>query len=90
LQARRHETHPLKIDNTKIDSTIIAEPRGSTRYMEGSVSFDPAGEQDWVEATPNRPMTIGDKIWADKGSRAELQLGTPSIRLSEKYGHVVS
>jgi hypothetical protein len=26
-------------------------------YMEGSVSFDPAGQQDWVEATPNRPMT---------------------------------
>src|SRR3984893_16255915 len=52
-------------------------------YMEGSVSFDPAGEQDWVEATPNRPMTSGDKIWADKGSRAELQLGSASIPLSE-------
>jgi hypothetical protein len=55
-------------------------------YMEGSVSFDPAGEQDWVEATPNRPMTTGDKIWADKGSRAELQLGSASIRLSENTG----
>ena len=55
-------------------------------YMEGSVSFDPAGEQDWVEATPNRPMTTGDKIWADKGSRAELQLGSASIRLSANTG----
>src|SRR6202790_751131 len=55
-------------------------------YMEGSVSFDPAGEQDWVGATENRPMTTGDKIWADKGSRAELQLGSAVIRLSENTG----
>src|SRR5229473_6304543 len=55
-------------------------------YMECSVSFDPAGEQDWVEATPNRPMTTGDKIWADKDSRAELQLGSASIRLSANTG----
>jgi hypothetical protein len=55
-------------------------------YMEGSVSFDPAGQQDWVEATPNRPMTTGDKLWADKDSRAELQLGSASIRLSANTG----
>jgi len=29
----------------------------------------------------NRPMTIGDKIWVDKDSRAELQAGTVSIHL---------
>ena len=39
-------------------------------YMEGSVSFQPAGETDWVQAVPNRPMTTGDKLWADKDSRA--------------------
>ena len=55
-------------------------------YMEGSVSFDPAGQQDWVEATQNRPMTTGDKLWADKDSRAELQLGSASIRLSANTG----
>ena len=55
-------------------------------YMEGSVSFQPAGETDWVEAVQNRPMTIGDKIWADKDSRAELQLGTAVIRLSANTG----
>jgi hypothetical protein len=31
-------------------------------YMEGSVSFQPAGEDDWVGAVPNRPMTTGDKL----------------------------
>jgi len=25
-------------------------------YMEGSVSFQPAGEPDWVQAVANRPM----------------------------------
>ena len=55
-------------------------------YMEGSVSFQPAGETEWVEAVANRPMTTGDKLWADKGSRAELQLGSAVIRLSENTG----
>ena len=55
-------------------------------YMEGSVSFQPAGEDDWVQAVENRPMTTGDKLWADKGSRAELQLGSAVIRLSENTG----
>lgn len=55
-------------------------------YMEGSVSFQPAGEDDWVGAVENRPMTTGDKIWSDEGSRAALQLGSSSIRLSEFTG----
>src|SRR5271170_8500198 len=55
-------------------------------YMEGSVSFQPAGEDEWVQAVPNRPMTTGDKLWADQGSRAELQLGSAVIRLSENTG----
>jgi hypothetical protein len=55
-------------------------------YMEGSVSFQPAGETEWVQAVPNRPMTTGDKIWSDRDSRAELQLGSAVIRLSANTG----
>jgi hypothetical protein len=55
-------------------------------YMEGSVSLQPAGETDWVGAVPNRPMTTGDKLWADKDSRAELQLGSAVIRLDANTG----
>ena len=55
-------------------------------YMEGSVSFLPAGETDWVQAVPNRPMTTGDKLWADKDSRAEVQLGSAVMRLNENTG----
>ncbi len=55
-------------------------------YMEGSVSMQPAGEDAWVEAVANRPMTTGDKLWADKDSRAELQLGSATIRLGANTG----
>jgi len=55
-------------------------------YMEGSVSFQPAGESEWVQAVANRPMTTGDKLWADKDSRAELQLGSAVIRLGANTG----
>ena len=50
-------------------------------FVDGSVSLQPGGEGDWGSAARNRPMTIGDKIWADKDSRAELQAGTVSIHI---------
>jgi len=55
-------------------------------HMDGSVSFQPAGEADWVEAAPNRPMTTGDKLWIDRDSRAEVELGSTSIHLSSNTG----
>jgi hypothetical protein len=55
-------------------------------HMEGSVSFQPAGESEWVEAAQNRPMTTGDKLWADRDSRAEVQLGSSTIDLAANTG----
>ncbi|HEX4785978.1 MAG TPA: FecR domain-containing protein, partial [Candidatus Sulfotelmatobacter sp.] len=55
-------------------------------YMQGSVSFQPAGESQWVEAVPNRPMTTGDQLWADRDSRAELNLGSAVIDLNSNTG----
>ena len=55
-------------------------------FVQGSVSFQPAGEPDWVQAVPNRPMTTGDKLWADQDSRAEVELGSTVIRLSNNTG----
>ena len=49
--------------------------------VEGSVSLQSGGQGDWGSAARNRPMTIGDKIWSDKDSRAELQAGTASIHI---------
>ena len=50
-------------------------------YTDGSVSFQPGGQGDWGTATRNRPVTVGDKIWSDRDSRAELQAGQASIHL---------
>jgi len=51
-------------------------------YMQGSVSFQPAGESDWVGAVPNRPMSTGDQLWTDEDGRVEVQLGSAVIRLA--------
>jgi hypothetical protein len=50
-------------------------------YLDGSVSMQPGGAGEWGAAGKNRPVTIGDKLWADKDSRAELQAGQASIHL---------
>jgi hypothetical protein len=50
-------------------------------YMSGAVSFSPAGENDWVQATQNWPLTSGDRLWADTDSRAEMQVGGAVFRV---------
>jgi len=53
-------------------------------YSDGSVSFQPGGEGDWITAVPNRPLTTGDNLWADKDSRAELHVGSTAIRMDSE------
>jgi hypothetical protein len=55
-------------------------------YMEGSVSFQPGGENDWVDAVLNRPLVTGDNLWADEDSRAEIHIGSTALRLGAKTG----
>lgn len=55
-------------------------------YMEGSVSFQPGGENDWVDAVLNRPLVTGDNLWADENSRAEVHIGSTALRLGAKTG----
>jgi hypothetical protein len=50
-------------------------------FFSGPVSFSPAGEDEWVLATPNRPLITGDRLWSDAGGRAELQAGSIALRL---------
>src|SRR3984957_13359726 len=49
--------------------------------IQGSLSFQPAGPSDWVDANPNRPLTTGDQLWADQDSRGELHLGGSVLRI---------
>jgi hypothetical protein len=55
-------------------------------YARGNVSFEPAGTEDWVQAVVNRPVTTGDRLWSDNGGRAELHIGSASIRLAGATG----
>ena len=66
-----------RADDEKDPPTRVAR----ISYVEGSVSLQPGGQGDWGSAERNRPMTIGDKIWSDKDSRAELQAGNATIHL---------
>src|SRR4029077_10263773 len=55
-------------------------------YIQGSISFQPSGETNWVQANPNRPLTVGDNLWADRNSRGELHIGSSSIRIASETG----
>ncbi len=51
-------------------------------WIEGNVSFQPGGVEDWVPATLNRPIATGDRLWTDAGARTELHLGSSAFRLN--------
>jgi hypothetical protein len=55
-------------------------------YIQGDVSMQPAGEEDWAPALLNRPLTTGDKLWTDQGARAEVQVGPAAVRLDGDTG----
>ena len=51
-------------------------------YLTGPVSFEPAGVDEWADASLNYPMSTGDNLYADNGARAVLRIGQNSIRLN--------
>lgn len=56
--------------------------------VQGSVSFQPAGggDNDWTNAAVNRPMSTGDRVWADQDGRAELHVGSTAVRIDHNTG----
>ncbi|HYC43907.1 MAG TPA: DUF6600 domain-containing protein [Burkholderiales bacterium] len=67
-------------------AAAYADPPGRVArlsYTAGAVSFAPAeAPNDWIQAIVNRPLTSGDRLWADRGGRAELQVGPTAVRLA--------
>ena len=51
---------------------------------EGTISYQPGSVDDWVAATPNRPLTTGDRLWTEAGARAEIQIGSADMRLGPR------
>ena len=54
---------------------------GRLNHSEGAVVYAPTGDNEWTDASPNRPLTRGDRLWTDKRSRAEVQVGSSAVRL---------
>jgi uncharacterized protein DUF6600/FecR-like protein len=69
------------------DASPAQDPPGRVArlsYSNGAVSFQPGGQGDWVTAVQNRPLSNGDNLWADKDSRAEIQIGSTSVRMNSE------
>jgi hypothetical protein len=70
-----------------ICTTALADPPIRVARMasiDGAVSFSPAGEDEWVLATLNRPLITGDRVWTDAEARSELQIGSLAVRLGSQ------
>jgi hypothetical protein len=50
-------------------------------HAQGTIVLSPAGDDEWTDAEPNRPLTRGDRLWTDRGSRAEIQVGSSAVRM---------
>lgn len=51
-------------------------------YIQGNVSMQPSGYDDWAPAVVNRPFTIGDSLYTDQGAQAELHMDVAVIRMA--------
>jgi FecR protein len=52
-------------------------------YINGNVSMEPAGVDEWAPAVINRPFTVGDYLYTDRSSVAELHLDNAVIRMGQ-------
>ena len=57
---------------------------GRLNFITGSVAFQPGGASDWVPAAINRPLTVGDQIFADEAARAEIHIPGAAFRLGSR------
>ncbi len=69
-----------------LSGAALADPPaqvGRLNYLSGTVSFAPAdAPNEWVAAPINRPLTSGDRLWADSDGRAEMRIGSTAIRMA--------
>jgi hypothetical protein len=58
--------------------------------MQGGVSFQAGGSTDWAAATLNSSITTGDRVVADDGGRAELEVGPVVARIGSSTDATVT
>jgi hypothetical protein len=68
------------------DDDSYAPPSRVARlsWSSGELGLLPAGARDWSDASVNRPLTTGDKLSSGDDTRAELELGSATLRLDQR------
>ena len=61
---------------------VVAVPSAHLHHAEGSVAWAPQGDKEWHDVQPRRLLKRGDRLWTDRGSRAEVQAGGHALRLN--------
>jgi len=67
-----------------LPALALADPPsivGRLNLADGAVSFRAGSLDEWAPAVLNYPLTAGDHLWTDDGSRAELHVGSTAVRL---------
>ena len=65
---------------------VLADPPARVArlsHIRGSVSFLPAGENDWGDAILNRPLVTGDQLYTYRDARVEMDIGAATVRLDD-------
>src|SRR3569833_2729837 len=61
---------------------VVSVPAAHLQHAEGSVAYAPQGDKEWHDVQPRRLLKRGDRLWTDRGSRAEVQAGGHALRLN--------
>src|ERR1700761_2697732 len=61
---------------------MVAVPAAHLHHAEGTVAYAPLGDKEWHDVQPRRLLKRGDRLWTDRGSRAEVQAGGHALRLN--------
>ena len=62
-----------------------AASRGSTTCWARCRSRPREAPDQWTQAVINRPLTGGDRLWADRDGRGELHVGSTAVRLGAAH-----
>jgi hypothetical protein len=84
-----HRLLPLLLALLALGAAGIARadpPMRATRlsFVDGTVSLSPAGDGQWHAAPLNRPLAVGDRLWTEQESSAEVQLGAATARVGPR------
>src|SRR5215216_388947 len=69
---------------TALASSAWADPPGRVGRlgeMTGQVWLFSPDSGEWVSASHNRPLTTGDRVATDADARAEVNIGSSTVRL---------